>query len=133
MNHSNSLKSNTSSYQSAKSNNSFKSAKSKNSTPKKTPTRRNSRRSKSVPLKRTQGVALARHYPVKIPHAIELVYAIREQTQPNEEYLRRNAVRAGILQPLPGEALELNSRLYDPLINGQWMNSRRRTLRRTYY
>ena len=125
---------NSNSYKSAKSNtSSYKSAKSKNSTPKKGLSRRKHRRSKSVPLKRTQRVSLARHYPVKIPHAIELVCAIREQTKPNEEYLRRNAVRAGILQPFPGEALELNSRLYDPLINGQWMNSRRRTLRRTYY
>ena len=83
-----------------------------------------------MPSRLIPQVELARHFPVKIPHAIELVCAIREQTQPNEEHLRRNAVRAGILQPLPGEALELNSRLYDPLINAPRM---RRPLRRTYY
>ena len=121
------------SYKSAKSNtSSYKSAKSKSSTPNKRSNRR-TRRSKSLPSRRAPRVALSRHFPVQIPRAIELVCAIREQNRPNEEYLRRNAVRAGIIQPFPGNAVEANSRLYDPLINGQWMNSRRRTLRRTYY
>ena len=125
--------SNSNSYKSAKSNtSSYKSAKSKSSTPNKRSNRR-TRRSKSLPSRRAPRVALPRHFPVRIPQAIRIGYAIREQTRPNEEYLRRNAVRAGIIQPFPGNAVEANSRLYDPLINGQWMNSRRRTLRRTYY
>ena len=110
--------------------NSYKSAKSKSSTPNKRSNRR-TRRSKSLPSRRAPRVALPRHFPVRIPRAIELVCAIREQTRPNEEYLRRNAVRAGIIQPFPGNAVEANSRLYDPMLNGQWMS--RRTLRRTYY
>jgi hypothetical protein len=121
-------KSNTSNYKTAS--NSYKSVKSKSSTPKKRSPRK-TRRSKSLPSRRAPRVALPRHYPVRIPQAIELVCAIREQNRPNEEYLRRNAVRAGIIQPFPGNAVEANSRLYDPLINGQWMS--RRTLRRTYY
>ena len=123
--------SNSNSYKSAKSNtSSYKSAKSKSSTPNKRSNRR-TRRSKSLPSRRAPRVALPRHFPVRIPQAILIGYAIREQTRPNEEYLRRNAVRAGIIQPFPGNAVEANSRLYDPLQNGQCMS--RRTLRRTYY
>jgi hypothetical protein len=119
------------SFKTASNTSSYKSAKSKNSTPKKSLSRRKHRRSKSLPSRRAPREALPRHFPVQIPRAIELVCAIREQNRPNEEYLRRNAVRAGIIQPFPGNAIEANSRLYDPFINGPWMS--RRTLRRNYY
>jgi hypothetical protein len=75
---------------------------------------------------------MSRHFPVQIPRARQIVYALREQTRPNEEYLGRNVVRSGILQPFQSNAIEANSRLYDPLQNGQW-NRRQRTLRRSYY